>query len=340
MTLLFANLLILAFFSTLYLTYRYCLYALKHSLVDIPSQRSSHLKPTPRGGGVSFVIVAALCAIAVLYGMIDKGAVSILLSGAVIVAVTGFLDDIYNLKGSVRFSVQVFTAVLFAVLVGGWPQFHVGEFVFNWGILGLLFAVLGIVWSINLFNFMDGIDGIASLEAIFVLLCGGLMMLYAGGKPEGLFSIIVATSVAGFLKWNLPPAKIFMGDVGSYFLGFLIAAFAIVGERRYGVPVLLWVILYGAFWFDATITLVRRLTRGEQWYSAHKSHAYQRLHQYGWSHGKVVAATAALNAILGIIAFAGFFIPKLLMPALITSVVFLAAVYLLIERVRPMYTKA
>lgn len=339
MSILFVILLLAAYFATSYITRRYRLYALKHSIVDVPSDRSSHDQPTPRGGGVSLVVVSLLCMTVLIFLPIDNISMLNLLPGAAIIAITGFLDDRYDLKYSIRFVAQLLTATLLITQLGGWSQFNVGTSVFDWGFWGTIIGILGIIWSINLFNFMDGIDAIASVEAIFVLLSGGLMIWLSGGEAVGIFCFILAASVAGFLSWNLSPAKIFMGDAGSYFLGFIIAALALIGENRYGVPVLIWVILYGAFWFDATVTLIRRLTKGENWRSAHKSHAYQRLHQYGWPHGKVAAAMAALNVILGIFAFAGYFLPQLLLPALVASTILLATVYLLIERARPMYAK-
>jgi Fuc2NAc and GlcNAc transferase len=236
----------------------------------------------------------------------------------------------------VRFAAHLIAASVFAVLIGGLPELHIGSFVIEWAFTGVVFIILGVVWSVNLFNFMDGIDAIASVEAIFVFVTGGTMLWLAGGQEEGMLLLMLTLCVAGFSIWNLPPAKIFMGDSGSGFLGFLIAAFAVIGERRYGVPLLLWVIIYGTFWFDATVTLVRRMINGEKWSEPHRSHAYQRLHQLGWSHGRVVIAVACLNAVLSTLALTAYLYPPFLFYAFFLALFTLTFLYTMIERIQPM----
>lgn len=327
---------IMACFATYILTRLYIGYALKHSILDIPDSRSSHQKPKPRGGGVSFVIVAVIFYAIVPYGFMGNSEMFVMLIGASILAVTGFIDDLYNLKAIVRFAIQALVSIIFLVSLGGWPELNLGLYTINWGLPGICFATLFLIWSTNLFNFMDGIDGIAGTEAIFVLTCGGLMIWHAGGQTEGMFVLVLAASVAGFLIWNRYPANIFMGDAGSYFLGFLISSIALIGEIRYGVSVLAWIILYGVFWFDATVTLLRRIARGENFISAHRSHAYQRLCQYGWSHGRVTSFVALANMPLALMAFIAYSRTDLALPMLLSSIVMLSIFYLLIERVKPM----
>jgi Fuc2NAc and GlcNAc transferase len=148
----------------------------------------------------------------------------------------------------------------------------------------------------------------------------------------------LAAAVAGFLVWNWPRARIFMGDGGSGFLGFLIAVFAIAGEVWFGVPALVWIILYGVFWFDATVTLVRRIARGEQWYAAHRSHAYQRLHHgLGWSHGRVLGGVIVLNSLLTAIAWWAYVQRDMMPVALLMTLVVLTVAYVAVEHGAAMY---
>lgn len=312
-------------------------YALHKKIMDIPGSRSSHRAPTPRGGGVGFVAVWSMVAAALIF---FEGSsivsISALLIGALVVASIGFIDDHIEVVSWKRFFVHMLAAVFFIVMLDGWPTLDFGAGKVGWGSAGVFIAVLSIVWSINLYNFMDGIDTIASLEAIFIFVAGGAMVWLSGGRTEGLLALMLAAAVGGFMIWNLPPARIFMGDVGSGFLGFLVASFALLGERKYGVPVLLWVILYGVFLFDATATLFRRIIRGEKWHKPHRSHAYQRLHQAGWSHGQVVAGAGCLNAVLCIFAFAAFLYPSFILSALFLSLILLTTIYLLVEHRNPM----
>lgn len=325
------------FTSAFYLTGVFRRYALNHILLDIPNKRTSHEKPTPRGGGMAFIIIWCTGLLAgAISGKLALAVVLVFMPAALMVAVIGFIDDHYNLSLSVRLVTHIVAATAFIMVLGGGADLDAEKLLIKWGIAGSIVAIIAIVWSINLFNFMDGIDSIASVEAIIVFLAGGAMLWHAGGTQEGALALLLAVSVAGFLIWNLPPAKIFMGDGGSGFLGFLIVAFAITGEINYGMPVLLWVIIYGVFWFDAAVTLLRRMLRGEAWTKPHRSHAYQRLHQSGWSHGSVVKAVSCLNAILIVFAIAAYVYPSLLLSAFILSLALLSTAYILIERRKPM----
>jgi Fuc2NAc and GlcNAc transferase len=146
----------------------------------------------------------------------------------------------------------------------------------------------------NLYNFMDSIEGIAAAEALVVGL-GGALLLAASSPPLAPVSALVAAAAAGFLVWNWPPARLFMGDVGSGFLGFAFGALALASERARALPAVLWLVLLGPFFVDATVTLLRRLARGDRWFVAHRSHAYQRAVQAGCSHGRVTSTVAGLS---------------------------------------------
>ncbi|EKE00515.1 MAG: hypothetical protein ACD_21C00337G0001 [uncultured bacterium] len=168
---------------------------------------------------------------------------------------------------------------------------------------------------------------------------GGYFIWCAGGSELATIIWGMVAIVVGFLLWNKPPAKIFMGDVGSTLLGFLIVLFAIIGEKKYNVSVLLWVILYGVFWFDATLTLIRRLINDDKWYQAHRLHAYQRLQLQQWPHGKILLGVIAINMVLAAFAFAAFYFPQYMLFSLAGVLVMLAVSYMLVEKTQPMYLR-
>jgi Fuc2NAc and GlcNAc transferase len=312
-------------------------YALARSLLDVPNDRSSHAVPTPRGGGLAIAIalLAGFLGGGVL-GLIEWRVALALVGGGLLVAGIGWIDDHSHVAARWRSLVHFIAAIWAVALLGGLNSLRLGPVELPLGIAGSALAVVGIVWLVNLYNFMDGIDGIAGGEATVVALLGGALAWYAGAPAVAVCAALVAAAAAGFLAWNWPPAKIFMGDVGSGLLGFLFAVIAIASENRGGPPLLVWGILLGVFLFDATATLIRRVLRGEQWYSAHRSHAYQRAVQSGWSHGRVSGGVQAINLLLGLIALVGVIRPPLLPFACGTALLLLSGVYLWIERIRPM----
>lgn len=251
-------------------------YALARSLMDIPNERSSHVIPTPRGGGVAIVLVYLLGLFAarefglgvannVFWGVLGAGGFTALL---------GFLDDHGHIAARWRLLGHFAAAAWVLYWLGGLPSMILfgTEWRLGWG--GHLLAAFYLVWMLNLYNFMDGIDGLASCEAICVCLSAAL--LYAAFGGEGfVLVLLLAAAVFGFLLWNFPPAKIFMGDAGSGFLGLVLGALSL--QASWSRPEFLWVwfILLGAFVVDATYTLIHRLLRGERVYEAHRSHAYQ-----------------------------------------------------------------
>jgi Fuc2NAc and GlcNAc transferase len=197
-------------------------------------------------------------------------------------------------------------------------------------------AVVGCVWMVCLFNFMDGIDGISGTEATTAGLWGGALLWLAGSHELAVLSLMVGAAAAGFLVWNWAPARIFMGDVGSCLLGFCFAIVALSSERAGAVPLLVWMILLGVFVFDATVTLLRRVVRRERWHEAHRSHAYQRAVQSGWSHRQVSGGVAVTNLALGALATAGWRWPELLPLCVLAALVLLTAIYVWVERRAPM----
>ena len=271
--------------------------ALGSGVLDIPNARSSHGVPTPRGGGAAIVLVttAGLVLLA-LHGLVGLDLLCALAGGGVAVAVAGLVDDRRSLSAATRLTVHFAAALWTLAWLGGLPALRVGGHVGSLGWLGYLLGACGIVWAVNLFNFMDGIDGIAASEAVFIALVGAVLTVPMGvGTGVGLAALVFAAACGGFLLWNWPPARIFLGDVGSGYLGYMIVALAVSATRNDPVALWVWLILGGAFFVDATVTLVRRILRNERVHEAHRSHTYQWLARRWRSHRKVTLAVVAVN---------------------------------------------
>lgn len=270
-------------------------WALRRSLVDVPNARSSHTRPTPRGGGVA--IVGAFIAAATAWAALgDDAARAIWLAvvpPGLAVAAVGFRDDLRPLPARVRLAVHGAAAAWLVWRLGGLPPVHALGAVADWGVAGHLLAVVAVVWVLNLYNFMDGIDGIAGAQAVFVAGASALL----GGPQSAAFAplLALAAASAGFLALNWPPARIFMGDAGSGFLGFALAGLLLANHAAQPASIWLPVILLAVFLADATVTLARRVARGESPHAAHRSHAYQRLARRWGGHRPVTVAVCAVN---------------------------------------------
>jgi Fuc2NAc and GlcNAc transferase len=195
------------------------------------------------------------------------------------------------------------------------------------GTAGSLLAVVGLAWLTNLYNFMDGIDGLAASEAVSVGLVGGGILAVAGADGIALAAFSLAATAGGFLVFNWPPAKIFMGDVGSGLLGYAFGVLALASERAGAVPLVVWMFLLAVFIVDATATLIRRVMKGERWYEAHRAHAYQRAVQAGYSHRQVTLAIMGLNVLLAVAAVGAWAVPSLLPVVVIVTAGLLFAVW-------------
>lgn len=281
------------------LTGRLRRYALRKRLLDLPNERSSHSVPTPRGGGLA-IVVSFLLALSylLLSGQLKADTFLAFAGGGVLVAAIGYWDDRHDLPAKIRLVGHFAAAIWATAWIDGIPSLDLGFATLHWGWTGYVISVLGIVWLLNLYNFMDGIDGLAASEAIFVAGVGGVFLLNAGAEGLGLTSLGLAAACVGFLLWNWPPAKIFMGDVGSGFLGYVLAVLAIAGNHKTDVSLWVWLLLLGVFVVDATVTLLRRVLRGEKVYAAHRSHAYQHATTIYDSHVKVTLAVNGINIFL------------------------------------------
>src|ERR1035437_8364746 len=287
---------IVAFLASAQITALVRRYLLRRRILDVPNGRSSHAVPTPRGGGVSIVLVFLFTVLwFVQRGVIPNSLGWALIGGGLAVAVAGFLDDYLWVSVRLRLLIHFAAAGWALWWLDGIGPLHLGWISWDWGWVGQLLALVGLVWMINLYNFMDGIDGIAGVEAVCASGLGGLVLAWSGLAGLAEAALVLAGASAGFLVWNWPPAKIFMGDVGSGFLGFAFGVLAISSAKERPWLLCPWLILLAVFIVDSILTLVRRLITGERWYEAHCSHAYQHAARRYGSHSKVTLTIAAVN---------------------------------------------
>lgn len=273
-------------------------YALHRSIIDIPNARSSHSVPTPRGGGVA-IVVAFLLALLILgfTGVESWPVLTAYLGAGTLIAVIGFMDDHGHIAARWRLLGHFLAAVWALFWLGGFAPLSVMGMSINLGWIGSILAVFYLVWMLNLYNFMDGIDGIASVEAISSCLVLSLIYVLGGDAQLIWAPLLLSMAVAGFLVWNFPPAKIFMGDAGSGFLGIILGCLAIQAGWAGSEYFFAWLIMLGVFIVDATFTLIRRLVRGDKVYEAHRSHAYQFASRAVGSHKPVTFAVIAINVV-------------------------------------------
>jgi Fuc2NAc and GlcNAc transferase len=289
----------IATFLSLILTALIRRYALSNDLMDIPNSRSSHSSPTPRSGGMAFIISFLL--LAPILTTSDDFPLPVIWAfwgGGIWISIIGFSDDHKHIAARWRLLAHFIGAAWVLIWLGGFPPLLILGLSIDMGWLGHTLAAVYLVWLLNLYNFMDGIDGIASIEAITV--CAGAALIIAPLSPYQsiwLLPLLLAASVLGFLFWNFPPAKIFMGDAGSGFLGLMVGGLSIQATLISPHMFWVWVILLGAFIVDSTLTLFRRLIKGEKIYEAHRSHAYQVASHYLRSH-KAVSLTIGLINLL------------------------------------------
>ncbi len=279
------------FVLSIVLTYSIRSYANKKAIYDIPNERSSHSTPTPRGGGLAIMIVFYI-GLVYFQESIDSTLFYALLC-AIPIALISLVDDVLTISSKVRFFIQSVSAAMALYFLGGVFSFDFILFELQGWWLNII-AFIAMIWLTNLYNFLDGIDGYAGSEAVMVGL--GLFLFFH--NPLGL---VIVAACLGFLLFNWHKASIFMGDVGSATLGFIFAVFVFY-DTSHG-SIVIWLVLLSLFWFDATLTLIRRYRNGEVVTQAHKKHAYQRLTQSGWSHDKVVWFALVFNLIFFVLLY-------------------------------------
>lgn len=277
-------------------------------VLHAPNERSFHSDPVPHGGGLGPVL-AFLLAVLLIFalGLLDGQLAWCIIGAGTAVAMLGLWDDIQPLPARTRLAVQAVAALVAIALCGQdllatlpvplWVSYSI--------------AVTALVWWVNLFNFMDGIDSIAAIECLFLTLSATLLLTIAPGTDTSeprLLLLLLAAATTGFLCLNWPPARVFMGDVGSTFIGYVLGVIALATVASGQLPLAVWLVLGGVFWVDSSVTLLRRMLNAEHWHMAHRSHAYQRYaavlgkryHETGLSSAQARAA-AHRGTVLGVL---------------------------------------
>jgi len=284
----FALVLLVAFGLSLSLTRFLVKYLTSKGVMDIPNDRSSHKIPTPRGGGMAiiFSLIIGILILKIVHPEAPLPGILFFI-GALIIASTSFIDDKISLPASVRFLLHAIAAGLIIFETGGFQTFPLPEpFNLSLGWVGLPLTFIWIVAVLNIYNFLDGIDGYAGSQAVLAGIAIAVLDIFGVGYYMG--SMIAATAL-GFLIYNWHPAKIFMGDIGSATLGFVFASLPLyftntsINTGIYAIVIFLWFFLS-----DGAFTIVRRAFNGEKIWEAHRSHLYQQMVIYGQSHNKVV----------------------------------------------------
>lgn len=281
----------LALFTSLILS-KLIIHFLGRRLLDTPNHRSSHQVPTPRGGGIALVCgVMASSLLAWHLGLIAPETIYRLLLLSVLMALLGICDDLLNLRVGIRLLAQILLAgcgVLFIGVNDEWPTVI--------QLLAVAFLILLTAWITNLYNFMDGINGLAALEAISV--CAGMGIIYwilSTNSSELYLLSIIAASSCGFLFWNFPKAKLFMGDSGSLFLGFIFGLLIVHSARTDILLTSAWLIMLAAFIADASYTLAYRFLTKQPIHQAHRTHAYQKAAKRFTSHTATTLLITSIN---------------------------------------------
>lgn len=278
------------------LTWWFRRHALAAKLLDVPNHRSSHSIPTPRGGGLSFIICFLMLVGILFYFLyIDRSVSYPLLGGGVLIAGLGFLDDRGHVPAKWRLLVHFFICSVSLFFLNGMPDIFFGSNVFIVLFFINVLTVIYMVWLLNLYNFMDGIDGVAAMEAVFACLSAALFYCLDGYFSATYLPLGLGVAVAGFLIWNYPPARIFMGDAGSGFLGFVLGILSIQSTKIDASFFWIWLILLGVFIVDTTVTLLYRCFNGERFYEAHCHHAYQHAVQYYGRHSTITLGILVIN---------------------------------------------
>lgn len=315
------------------LVYVMRIHALKKGILDVPNVRSSHKKPTPRGGGLGFIIPLLFSLIILRYFKIIPLSFTVaLFGGGTLVAILGWMDDNGGLTAGMRVLFHFLAASWAVFWLGGFPGLNLGLFTVHFSWFGSILAVIGTVWMTNLYNFMDGIDGIAGTEAVSVAVVAAIFIYLRGENGLAYFCGFTACSVTGFLVWNWPPAKIFMGDVGSVFLGFIFSVLMLLSEKTGVLPLMLWFVLLGVFIVDATATLLYRIGKGEKWYEAHRCHVYQLAVQAGYSHRQVTLTVLGINMILALVAAFMFIYTQWMLSTVVITLVTLIIIQIILRK--------
>lgn len=297
----------------------------KLQILDHPNERSLHSRPVPRTGGLA-IWAGGLAGMVVALALIGGRSELICIAGAaLVVGAVSFIDDRSHLPVGARLIAQVLASGL--LLAGGFGLEAIrlpGTELPLPPAVGMLLSMLFIVWMTNLYNFMDGMDGLAGGMAVFGFATLGLVAYLGGDWHFTMLCWVVAAAAGGFLVANFPPARIFMGDTGASALGMMAVAISLWGDRAGLFPLWVAVLVFSPFIVDATVTLFRRALKGERVWEAHRSHYYQYLVQLGWGHKKTVLVEYALMTLCSVSAVLHVWLPA---SALWVTIVAWIAVY-------------
>ena len=268
--------------------------AIHYSILSIKNHRSLHSLPTPKGGGIVFSLLSILSIFLIWWNwQLTEGLLLALTVGGLIATLLGLIDDIYNIRARIKLIIQLSLAywVLYCLTFDELPLLELLPIYIT--IPVILFFM---VWMINAYNFIDGIDGMASSGAIFISIALALVLFLTNGPIEivAIF-ILIASTVAGFILFNWPPATIFMGDAGSVFLGYIFGVLLLFTVLNNDISIWVWLTVFGYFFADTAVTQIIRAVKVKKWYLAHRSHAYQNLARISGSHLKVTSGVTLYN---------------------------------------------
>lgn len=281
----------LSFLLTVVLTSYYKKFAVRWNILDVPNVRSSHKEPIPRGAGITFFIsFNVVLGLLAWQNQLSMYYLYPVLLGGPVILILGYWDDLRSLPATIRL-VFHFSAALFVFLLisSGFSKAVEISFLPNWPWLTAIFCILFIAWFINLYNFMDGADGLATSIGMVGSGLIAILSYYAGNKDLAIIYVVLSYALAGFLVFNWYPAKVFMGDSGAYYLGYIFGSLALVSKMYYDSSLYVHLIIFGLFIVDATWTLLRRLFRRERVFQGHRMHAFQKLMARGLGHAKVTS---------------------------------------------------
>lgn len=305
------------FFLTVVLVYLYKKIAVYFKIVANPDFRTLHEKPTPRGGGIIFALIF-IFTIAAFGNNFDlpQKMFYMLCVGGLFATIHGFIDDIYNIKPQIKLVIQLLLGVwvVYWLISEELLAFHwIPEFIL------IPLMIFFMIWIINAYNFIDGIDGMATSGAIFISLSVAILLILVDGSVIliHIFALILIVS-SGFIIFNWPPASIFMGDSGSIFLGYIFGSLILYSVLTNEISIWSWLTVLGYFLADTTVTQIMRVILVKKWYLGHRSHAYQNLARITNSHFKVVGGINIYNLL--------WVLPLTILSALAPEYAYIAAI--------------
>ncbi len=272
-------------------------FASRASLIAVPVDRSSHMAPTPVGGGLAIVATYLVGLFYLRWNGFLPASEFFALAVSLVVAIVGLIDDRRHVDFRMRLFVQLAAVFMVMAFIGDISQIAISGVVIEIPVIVWTLLALSLLWMTNLYNFMDGIDGFAGIQTCFVGFAAAGLLIAGQDYGLALLCLFLAAGTAGFLVWNWPPARIFMGDVGSGFIGFTLGVVAILSIKHESLNLWSWLLLMGCFLVDASLTLLRRVAAGERWYQAHCTHAFQNAARKAGSHQRVTVGLLLINLI-------------------------------------------